>query len=190
MNNFFIGTARYLKFIGVSLTIVLAAMSAAEAAPILSIDLNSARPLQLKTPAKDVIVANPSVADVALQSPDHLVIIGKQPGRTSLIIMDANQKIILNQMVIVTEGDSATVSVYGPRGGTMKQDNYACAYHCTLVPGTDSGGASAGGGMNIISGSPGNLTMTGNFTATRPLPPAPSPPPASANNSSSTAYGQ
>ncbi len=126
---------------------VLLGSQLAMADQILSIPANSAEGLEIKGMAKDVIVANPSVADVALQTPNHLVIIGKQPGRTTLLILGPNQEVLLNRMVIVSEGNGGLITVHGPRGGTMSRDSYACAQNCSLIPGSNIGGSSGGGSL-------------------------------------------
>ncbi|HVJ40077.1 MAG TPA: pilus assembly protein N-terminal domain-containing protein [Dongiaceae bacterium] len=119
--------------------------SRARADGILSIPLNSAEIIRLQGNPKDIIIANPNVADVTLQTPDHMIIIGKQPGRTSLLILDPEQKIILKRMVVVSDGNDGLVIVHGPRGGTMSQDSYACAQNCTMIPGSNIGGSTGGG---------------------------------------------
>ncbi|MET1029201.1 MAG: pilus assembly protein N-terminal domain-containing protein [Dongiaceae bacterium] len=132
----------------------------ADADQALTIDLNGVLPLALRAPAKDVIVGNPAIADVSMQSPDHLVLIGKQAGRTRLLVLDANHKVVLNQIIIVTEGDVGMVSVYGPRGGTMTQSDYACGYHCSVISGPASSNSGGGG---IVGGSNGSGSSSGNY---------------------------
>jgi len=146
----------------------------ANADQALTIDLNGALPLALKVPAKDVIVGNPAVADVSLQSPDHLVIIGKQAGRTRLLVLDANQKVVLNQIIIVTEGDVGMVSVYGPRSGTMTQSDYACGYHCSAI-GSGSGSSNGGGAGSSTGGSIGGSSSGGNYGNDNGTSPAAAP---------------
>lgn len=118
-----------------------------QADDIMSIPVDTAKEMKIKGIAKDVIIANPSVADVTLQAPDHLVIIGRQPGRTTLLILGPDQEILLNRMVVVSDGNEGLVTVHGPRGGTMSRDSYACAQNCTLIPGSNVGGNSGGGSL-------------------------------------------
>jgi hypothetical protein len=117
------------------------------AGQILSIPVDTAQSMEIQGAAKDVIIANPAVADVTLQRPDHFVIIGKQPGRTTLLILGPNQEILLNRMVVVSDGNDGLVTVRGPRGGTMSQDSYACAQNCSLIPGSNVGGSNGGGSL-------------------------------------------
>ena len=155
MKNFFTA-ARTSQCIGGWLALALIGFSSsiAVAQSALTIDLDGARRIVLKAPAKDVVIGNPSVADVTLVSPTDLIIIGHTPGRTRLLVLDSDQVPLVDQIVIVTQGDSGLVSVFGPRGGAMAQDDYACGYHCTLMPSTrpvSSGGS--GKVDNNLSGS-------------------------------------
>lgn len=117
----------------------------ASADAVLSIPLNSVQMIHLQGTPKDIIIANPAIADVTMQTPDQMIIIGKAAGRTSLLILDPEQKVILKRMVVVSDGNDGLVIVHGPRGGTMSQDSYACAQNCTLIPGSNIGGSTGGG---------------------------------------------
>jgi hypothetical protein len=119
----------------------------ARADQIMSVPVDSATEMKIKGVAKDVIIANPSIADVTLQSPDHFVIIGRQPGRTTLLILGPDHEILLNRMIVVSEGNEGLLTVHGPRGGTMSRDSYACGQHCTLIPGSNVGGSNGGGSL-------------------------------------------
>ncbi len=59
----------------------------------------------LDKPASQIIVGNPSIAEVALQSNSMLAITGKTFGVTNLIVLDQDQKIILNQRLMVKTDD-------------------------------------------------------------------------------------
>ncbi|MFC5415189.1 pilus assembly protein N-terminal domain-containing protein [Dongia soli] len=115
--------------------------SQAKADSVLAVDLNGARSIGLNAAANDVIVGNPAVADVSLQAPDHLVVIGKQAGRTRVIAMDAAQKVLFNQIIVVVAGDEGMVTVTGPRKGNIVQNDYACATHCSAIPGGSGSGS-------------------------------------------------
>lgn len=112
---------------------------------VLSVPLNNAERLRLQGTAKDVIVANPEVADVTMLAPDQLVVIGKQAGRTTLLILDSKQRVLLNSMVVVSDGSGGFVTVHAPRGSRIGQDDYACAQNCTLVQSSGVSGSSGGG---------------------------------------------
>jgi hypothetical protein len=150
MKSFFT-SARTLRFASGWLALALIGFSStvAIAQSALTVDLDGARRLVLKAPAKDVVIANPSIADVTLVSPTSLIIIGHAPGRTRLLVLDSDQVPLVDQIVIVTQGDSGLVSVFGPRGSSsITQDDYACGNHCTLMQNSRS--ASSGGGSGKV----------------------------------------
>jgi hypothetical protein len=126
--------------------LLIALEQPATADQVLSIPLNNAERLRLKGTAKDVIIANPAVADVTLVTPNQLVVIGKQAGRTTLLILDEKQQVLLNSMVVVSDGNNGLVTVHAPRGSRIGQDSYACAQNCTLIQDANSTVSSAGGG--------------------------------------------
>lgn len=131
---------------------------AALADQILSVPLNNAERLRLQGAAKDVIVANPAVADVTMLAPDQLVLIGKQAGRTTLLILDSKQRVLLNSMIVVSDGSGGFVTVHAPRGNKIGQDNYACAQNCTLIQ--DSNASANAGSDDGSSDTTNALTPT------------------------------
>jgi hypothetical protein len=99
------------------------------AAEDLVVQYDQARLLRLPEPAANIIVGNPSIADVTLQSTELLIITGKTFGVTNLIILDKNNKIILNQRLMVKSDDQKVVSLQ--RG--ISTTTYACVPKCEPV---------------------------------------------------------
>ena len=119
----------------------IAAVSALAAAPARAADddiivkYDQSQLLRLKWPAAEIIVGNPSIADVSVQSGNLLVITGKSFGVTNIITLDADRNVIQDQRVVVDQDDRRTVSVYR---GPLRQ-TFTCAPVCTpaLVIGDD-----------------------------------------------------
>ena len=64
----------------------------------------------------EIVVGNPSIADVSVQSGKVLVVTGKSFGETNLIVMDADGKVVVNRQLIVQEPRTGFVTMYrGPR---------------------------------------------------------------------------
>lgn len=82
--------------------------------------------VRLERPAAGIVVGNPSIADVAVQSGDTLVLTGKSFGETNLIVTDTQGQILVNRRVVVQEPDGGFVTVY--RG--VKRETYHCAPNC------------------------------------------------------------
>jgi len=91
--------------------------------------------LRLPRPVSEVIIGNPSIADVTVQGGNLLVVTGKTFGITNIIALDADRNVIQDQRVVVDQDDRRTVVVYrGPQRHT-----YTCAPTCSpaLVIGDD-----------------------------------------------------
>lgn len=140
-----------------ALSLGLVRLSHADA---LNVEYSGAYVLKLESPASDVIIANPKVADVTVQAPDRLVIIGKLPGMTRLIVMSDDKIAIDTQIVVTAKNKSSEVSVYRPDGANITEAVFACGDRCTQVPGTgrtataSGGGGGGGGGAAAPAGAP------------------------------------
>lgn len=91
--------------------------------------------LRVPRPIAEIIIGNPSIADVTVQSPNLLVVTGKTFGITNVIALDAERNVIQDQRVMVVRDEVRQVSLY--KGA--KRETYNCAPHCnpTLMAGDD-----------------------------------------------------
>ena len=126
----------------------LTAASSVQAHDALTVELDGARILKLDNPASDVVIGNPNVADVTVQTPNRLVVIGRAPGITRLIVMTDGTITMDTQVVVTAKNASAQVSILAPDGQNVTETIFACSDRCTVVPGTKrtSGGGGGGGG--------------------------------------------
>jgi Flp pilus assembly secretin CpaC len=83
--------------------------------------------VRLERPAAEIVVGNPSIADVSVQSSKLLVVTGKSFGETNLIVMDADGKVVANRQLIVQEPRTGFVTMY--RG--VARQTLHCAPNCT-----------------------------------------------------------
>lgn len=92
---------------------ICAASSAALAdeAPVL-VTVDRAKIFKVKDGAAAVIVGNPFIADVAMVDQNTVVITGKSYGTTNLVILDQDNKPIVDELVQVRASDQGVVSVY------------------------------------------------------------------------------
>jgi Flp pilus assembly secretin CpaC len=81
--------------------------------------------LRLPKPAAEIIVGNPSIADV-VQSGSLLVVTGKSFGITNIIALDADRNVIKEQRVLVKRDEGKVVNLVR---GTERQ-SYNCAPQC------------------------------------------------------------
>ena len=82
--------------------------------------------LRLPRPATEVIIGNPSIADVSLQGGNLLVVTGKTFGITNVIALDAERNVIQDQRVLVERDGARVVNVYK---GSERQ-TYSCTPNC------------------------------------------------------------
>ena len=68
----------------------------------IEVAINKAHLIQLDADADVVLIANPNIADVAVESPRVIFLLGKAPGETSLFILDADGNDLVRAEVIVT----------------------------------------------------------------------------------------
>jgi hypothetical protein len=118
---------------------ILALVPAIASAGGLAVSLDQSVRLTLRTPAQDVIVGNPDIADVSVADPRHLVITGKKFGVTNLIVTNTAGRTIFNSQVVVSTPDRGRVSLY--TGADMV--SFACSPRCVKDGG--AGGAGVGG---------------------------------------------
>src|SRR5688572_22395598 len=104
------------------------ASAALAASNEINVTIDEAALVKLARPAADIIVGNPSIADVAVQSGKLLVVTGKSFGRTNLIVIDGDGKEIINKMLSVQEARSGLVTV---QRGPERRFTYYCAPNCT-----------------------------------------------------------
>jgi hypothetical protein len=99
--------------------------------------IDQAALVRLARPASDIVVGNPSIADVSVQNSKLLVVTGKSYGETNLIVMDADGKVVIDRKLIVQDPRTGFVTLYkGPARYTLD-----CSPNCTppLVIGDESG---------------------------------------------------
>jgi hypothetical protein len=101
----------------------------AEAADLL-VRYDQSQLIRLPRPVSEIIIGNPSIADVNVQGGNMLVVTGKTFGVTNIIALDADKNVIQDQRVIVEQDDRRTVVVYR---GSLRH-SYTCAPTCSPAP--------------------------------------------------------
>lgn len=123
-----------------AITSILFAASAflaiSAAADDLVIKYDQSRLWQLDRPVSEIIIGNPMIADVTLQSSDQLVVTGKSFGVTNIIVLDGNRNIIEERRVLVQRDQINLVNLH--KGS--KRESYNCSPHCnpTITIGDDT----------------------------------------------------
>lgn len=91
--------------------------------------------LRLPRAAADIIIGNPTIADVSVQTGNMLVVTGKSFGITNMIVLDAERETIEEYRVVVVRESARVVNLQ--KGS--KRESYNCAPQCnpSLVVGDD-----------------------------------------------------
>jgi len=82
--------------------------------------------LSLPRPAAEIIIGNPVIADVSVQSGNLLVITGKSFGITNMIALDAKRQIIFDRRILVRRDDVRVVNL---QRGSLRQ-TFNCTPQC------------------------------------------------------------
>lgn len=83
--------------------------------------------LRLPRPVAEVIIGNPSIADVAVQGSNMLVVTGKTFGVTNVIALDAERNVIQDQRIVVQRDEARMLNL---NKGVSRQ-SYSCTPSCT-----------------------------------------------------------
>src|SRR5215475_11490044 len=99
----------------------------AEAAPdAIAVNVDQARLVKLPSRVATIVVGNPLIADVTLQSGGILVVTGKGYGATNFIAMDRTGEVLVDRQIQVEGPTEELVTVY--RG--IERESYSCTPVC------------------------------------------------------------
>ena len=123
------------KFACATLFAALALAAGQARAEDLIVKYDQSQLLRLPRPASEIIIGNPMIADVSIQSGNLLVITGKSFGITNMIVLDAERNVIQDQRVMVQRDE---VKIVNLMKGSARQ-TYNCTPQCnpSIVIGDD-----------------------------------------------------
>lgn len=126
--NGFTYTNRLGRNIALGMTVAGFAVAAAGAskAEDLIVKYDQSQLLRLPRPAAEIIIGNPTIADISVQSGNLLVITGKTFGITNIIALDADRNVIQDQRVLVKRDEVKVVNLH--RGA--QRQSYNCTPQC------------------------------------------------------------
>ena len=119
----------------IAIALVCAAPNSAQSSDLV-VRYDQSQLLRMPKPVNQIIIGNPSIADVVLQSDTLLVVTGKTFGMTNIIALDQQGNVIQDQRVVVQREGSRTVNLIN---GTRRQ-SLTCTPRCTptITIGDDS----------------------------------------------------
>ncbi len=109
----------------------------AQQTPDLMVTYDQSQILRLPRRVSEIIIGNPSIAEITISSGKMLVITGKAFGITNLILLDEQKNIMLSRRLITLRPTAKVVNLM--RGGGRQ--TYNCTPQCnpTLVIGDSTG---------------------------------------------------
>lgn len=102
----------------------------AAAAPPVTAQIDQGVKISFPAGVRDVVVGNPSIADVTLLSAHSAVLMGRSYGVTSVMAFDEAGRTVFSREVVVGAGDAGRVALV--RGAEM--NNFACSPRCERTP--------------------------------------------------------
>jgi hypothetical protein len=103
--------------------------AAALAAPepdIIAVNVDQAKLVKLPARAATIVVGNPLIADVTLQTGGIIVVTGKGYGATNFIAMDRSGEVLVDRVIQVEGPTDQLVTIY--RG--IERESYSCLPIC------------------------------------------------------------
>jgi Flp pilus assembly secretin CpaC len=107
----------------------LAASAAPVAAPpadAIAVNVDQAKLFKLPSRVATIVVGNPLIADVALQTGGVIVVTGKGYGATNFIAMDRSGEVLMDRVIQVAGPTDQVVTIY--RG--VDRESYSCMPIC------------------------------------------------------------
>ncbi|MEM5581217.1 MULTISPECIES: pilus assembly protein N-terminal domain-containing protein [unclassified Roseibium] len=114
-----------LRWTGVLVLALQAGTVLAEDGPVM-VTVDRAKVFRIDDGASAVIVGNPFIADVAMFDQNTVVITGKSYGTTNLVILDDDNKPIVDEVITVRASDDDVVSVYRKAARVTMSCNPTC----------------------------------------------------------------
>jgi len=99
------------------------------AAQDLRVEVDHTFLLRLDTDADLVYIANPQIADISVESPRMLFLIGLSPGQTGIYILDRDGNELIVGDVIVTPNENHEVTL----NRNVSELTFSCAPRCVLI---------------------------------------------------------
>jgi hypothetical protein len=109
-----------------ALAVNAASVGSALADEALMVVLDQAKVLKIPERTTTVVVGNPLIADISVQSGGMIVVTGKGYGITNLIALDARGNTLMEQSLEVRGATENVVAVY--RG--VERESYSCTPKC------------------------------------------------------------
>ena len=110
----------------IGILLVPASAFAAPTGEPIAVNVDQAKLVRMPDRVATIVVGNPLIADVTLQSGGIIVVTGKGYGATNFIAMDRNGEVLVDRQIQVEGPTDQLVTVY--RG--VERESYSCMPIC------------------------------------------------------------
>lgn len=109
--------------------VALACAAAAQARPF-EVPADHAALIRLPGDAAAIVIGNPNIADATLYDARTIFVTGRVFGRTNMIALDDNGRVLYTSDLVVTQSGRGSVQVFR----NTERHSYVCAPECQAVP--------------------------------------------------------
>jgi Flp pilus assembly secretin CpaC len=114
------------RALAIGMVLCPAAALAEFPADTIAVNVDQAKLVKLPCKVSTIVVGNPLIADVALQSGGVMVVTGKGYGATNFIAMDRSGEVLVDRVIQVEGPTDQLVTIY--RG--VERESYSCMPIC------------------------------------------------------------
>jgi Flp pilus assembly secretin CpaC len=114
------------RALAIGMVLCPAAALAEFPADTIAVNVDQAKLIKLPGRVSTIVVGNPLIADVALQSGGVMVVTGKGYGATNFIAMDRSGEVLVDRVIQVEGPTDQLVTIY--RG--VERESYSCMPIC------------------------------------------------------------
>ncbi|WP_374307982.1 pilus assembly protein N-terminal domain-containing protein [Dongia sp.] len=168
-------------FAALTLASLGAPVTTANANDVVQVTWRKAQIMSFGSGVSSIVIGDPSVIDVTLEGSGQIVVFGKVPGETNMLILGADNSVLFDAAVVVMPEDNRQVSIINAGAGTISERSWTCLTRCvqvlgpggtsyssvTPVGGGSSGAPAAGGGGNGEAAAAAGQTAQGVADANR-----------------------
>ena len=115
-----------LRSLAIGILLVPASAFAAATGDTVAVNVDQAKLIKLPERVATIVVGNPLIADVTLQTGGIVVVTGKGYGATNFIAMDRTGQVLVDRLIQVEGPTDQLVTVY--RG--VERESYSCMPIC------------------------------------------------------------
>ena len=105
-----------------------------------------------------IIIGDPSVIDVTLEGSGQIVVFGKVPGETNMMVLGADNSVLFDAPIVVMPEDDRHVSIISPGDAVITERSWNCLSRCVQVLGP---GGIRYTSVRAMGGSPSAAPATG-----------------------------